>query len=43
VIVIGDDELKSGTITIKELATGEEVAVQKNEVVKFFATDQESQ
>ncbi|MEX2369245.1 MAG: histidine--tRNA ligase [Candidatus Paceibacterota bacterium] len=38
VIVVGDNEVESGDVTIKELATGEETTVKKAEVVDFFTT-----
>lgn len=36
-IVIGDDEIESNTLIIKELASGEESAVGKGDLLDFFA------
>jgi histidyl-tRNA synthetase len=38
-IVIGDDEAKSGTYTVKDLATGEEEKRSKEQLAEFFLNE----
>ncbi|MEX2514810.1 MAG: histidine--tRNA ligase [Candidatus Paceibacterota bacterium] len=41
VIVIGDDELESEKVTIKELSSGEEATVKKADIADFFINEEE--
>ena len=36
VLVVGDDELSSGNFTIKNLTSGEQTVVSKNQLIKYF-------
>ena len=36
VLIIGEDELKSNTITVKNMMTGQETKVKQGDLVKFF-------
>lgn len=42
VIVVGDEELTSGEVTIKELSTGEETTLTKENIAEFFVDDEEN-
>lgn len=40
VIVIGDDEIESGSITIKELSTGDESVINVEDIADFFSASE---
>jgi histidyl-tRNA synthetase len=42
VLILGEEELKSGTVSVKDLATGEQVTVARNEIVSYLSDLQNS-
>lgn len=37
-LILGDDEIKNGTVSVKNLATSEQKIVTRNEILKFIAS-----
>jgi histidyl-tRNA synthetase len=37
IVILGEDELKSGILTVKTFATGEQVKISRSELAAFLA------